>query len=212
MVGMQIQGAGSPPEALRHTSWVSPTYSAKTWLGPGHTPIPTSGETAPCTRARKEVANHLVKLPCFTGEEIGQERESDLPKVTQPMLHRDGFGTQVSWLPFQAQGAKSPDNLHCPSSLRSTAYSPPKHTASRGCGPDLEEGAPAKAQIIWSFFNTRKLTSGLFISLSILISPAQPTPPAQEREPSTSHRGRPRRFQLLQREACQFCSVSSFCE
>lgn len=41
---------------------------------------------------------------------------------------------------------------------------------------------------------------------------AQPTPPAPEREPSTSHRDRPPRFQLLLGEACQPRSAAPLCE
>ena len=166
---------------------------------------------APCTRTGKDVANHLVCLPCFTGEET----EAKGGKATCPRSHSqcwEGWLWNLN-LPalMSAQYANSLDvvklwgSLCCPCSLLLTARPPLKHRASKGHGPDLEGRPPAKLRHLL-FLNTWKLISGCFLNCYLsplhLRSPLPtPLPPVQERaalhlpeagsQGSSSCRGKP---------------------
>lgn len=150
-----------------------------------------SGVLAPCARTGKDVANRLVWLPCFPCKET----EAKGGKATCPRSHGqcwEGWLWNSNLLALiSAQYAKSPDvvkrggSLFCPCSLLLTARSPPKHRATRGHGPDLEERPPAKLRPLL-FLNTWKLISGCFLYRYLsplhLQSPLPtPPPPAQEK-------------------------------
>lgn len=80
---------------------------------------------------------------------------------------------------------KALGSLCCPCTLLLMAHSPPKHRASRGHGPDLEERPPAKLRHLL-FLNTWKLISGCFLCCYLsplhLQSPLPtPLPPVWER-------------------------------
>lgn len=156
---------------------------------------------APCTRTGKDVANHLVWLPSFTGEET----EAKGGKATCPRSHSqrwEGWLWNLNLLALMsAQYAKSLDvvklwgSLCCPCSLLLMARSPLKHRASRGHGPDLEGRPPAKLRHLL-FLNTWKL-----ILLPIPITLAEPTPNTPSPSPGKGSppppRGRLPGFQLL---------------
>ena len=148
---------------------------------------------------------HVRKLRPKEGKRLAQGHTAN--------SGRDGFGTRISWLLFQ-HSMQSPDvvklggSLCCPCLLLLTACSPPKHRATRGHGPDLEERSPAKLRHLL-FLNTWKLISGCFLyhyltplHLQSPLPTLPPPPPGKGSPPPTREAGSPGSSSCRGKPAC----------